>query len=70
MNITASKTAINVIATYCNKHGITFEQSDSKTVTFEQSDSKTVTFVSKEITAPLCSYIRGVMQVDKTLGGL
>ncbi len=60
MKLTASKTAINVIATYCNKHGITFEQ----------RDSKTVTFVSKEITVPLCSYIRGVMQVDKTPGGL
>jgi len=35
MNLTASKTAINVIATYCNKHGITFEQQD-KTISFEK----------------------------------
>ena len=60
MKLTASKTAINVIASYCNK----------RSIAFEQRDSKTVTFVSEEITAPLCSYIRGVMQVDKTLGGL
>ncbi len=57
MKLTASKTAINTIATYCNKHGITFKQQD-----------KTISF--KEVTVPLRSYIRGVMQVDKTLGGL
>ena len=52
MKLTASKTAINLIAAYCNKHGITFEQQD-----------KTILF--KEMTDPLESYCRGVMQVDK-----
>jgi len=49
MKLTASKTAINLIATYCNKHGIAFEQQD-KTISFE------------EVTATLHSYCRGVMQ--------
>jgi len=52
MILTASKTAINVIAAYCNKHGIAFEQQD-KTISFE------------EVTIPLRSYCRGVMQVDE-----
>jgi len=43
MKLTASKTAINVIATYCNTHGIAFEQQD-KTITFEK------------VTVPLRSY--------------
>jgi len=51
MKLTASKTAINVITAYCNKHGIAFEQQD-----------KTISF--KEVTVPLRSYCRGVMQVD------
>jgi len=32
MKLTASKTAINVIATYCNKHGIAFEQGNNQTI--------------------------------------
>jgi len=52
MKLTASTTDINVIATYCNKHGIAFEQQD-KTITFEK------------VTVPLRNYCRGVMQVDK-----
>jgi len=52
MNLTASKKAINVIATYCNKYGIAFEQRD-----------KTISF--KEVTVPLRSYCRGVLQVDE-----
>jgi len=52
MKLTASKTAINVIATYCNKHGITFEQQD-----------KTISFI--KLTTPLRSYCRGVMQVNE-----
>ena len=32
MNLTASKTAINVIATYCNKHGIAFEQRNNQII--------------------------------------
>lgn len=51
MKLTASKTAINLIVTYCNKHGIAFEQQD-KTISFEK------------VTTPLRSYCRGVMQVD------
>jgi len=51
MRLTASKTAINVITAYCNKYGITFKQQD-----------KTISF--KEVTIPLRSYCRGVMQVD------
>jgi len=35
MKLTASKTAINVIATYCNQHGVAFEQRD-KTISFEE----------------------------------
>ena len=54
MKLTASKTAINVIATYCNKHGITFEQQD-----------KMISF--KEVTIPLRSYCRGVMQVEEII---
>jgi len=52
MKLTASKTAINVIATYCNKHAIAFELQD-KAISFE------------EITTPLRSYCRGVLQVDE-----
>ena len=52
MKLTASKTAINVIATYCNKHDIAFEQQD-KTITFEK------------VTVPLRSYCRGVLQVNE-----
>jgi len=52
MKLTASKTAINVIATYCNKQGIAFEQGNNQTIYFE------------EITDTLRSYCRGVMQVD------
>ncbi len=33
MKLTASKTAINLIAAYCNKHGIACEQQD-KTISF------------------------------------
>ena len=52
MKLTASKTAINLIAAYCNKHVIAFEQQD-KTISFEK------------ITVPLRSYCRGVMQVNE-----
>ena len=54
MKLTASKTAINVIATYCNKHGIAYEQQD-----------ETISFVDEKVTAPLRSYCRGVMQVNE-----
>ena len=30
MKLTASKTAINLIAIYCNKHVIAFEQQDKR----------------------------------------
>ncbi len=36
MKLTASKTAINVIATYCNKHSIAFEQQNNNTISFEK----------------------------------
>ena len=50
MKLTASKTAINVITAYCNKHGITFKQQD-----------KMISF--KEVTVPLRSYcISGVIK--------
>ena len=52
MKLTASKTAIELITTYCNKQGIAFEQQD-KTITFEK------------VTIPLHSYCRGVMQVNE-----
>jgi len=52
MKLTASKTAINVIATYCNKHGIAFEQ-QGKTISFEK------------VSVPLHSYCRGVLQVNE-----
>ena len=52
MKLNASKTAINVIVAYCNKHDIAFEQQD-----------KTILF--KEMTDSLRSYCRGVLQVDK-----
>jgi len=52
MKLTASKTAIELIITYCNKHDIAFEQQD-----------KTILF--KEMTDPLKSYCRGIMQADK-----
>jgi len=52
MKLTASKTAIDVITTYCNKHGIAFEQQD-KTISFE------------EVTPTLYSFCKGVMQVDE-----
>jgi len=35
MKLTASKTAINTIATYCNKHGITFKQQDNSKVSLD-----------------------------------
>jgi len=54
MKLTASKTAINLIAAYCNKHGIAFKQQD-----------KTLSFT--ELTIPLRSYCRGVMQVKGML---
>jgi len=53
MKLTASKTAINVIIAYCNKHGIAFEQGNNKTISFEK------------VTIPLRSYCKGVMQVDE-----
>ena len=52
MKLKASKTAINVIAAYCDKHGIAFEQQD-KTISFEK------------VTIPLRSYCRGVLQVNE-----
>jgi len=32
MNLTASTTAITVIATYCNQHSIAFEQRNNRTI--------------------------------------
>ena len=52
MKLTASKTAINVIVAYCNKHAIAFELQD-KAISFEK------------VTVPLHSYCRGVMQVNE-----
>ena len=52
MKLTASKTAINVITAYCNKYGIAIKQLNDKTISF------------KEMTVPLRSYCRGVLQVD------
>jgi len=52
MNFTASTIAIELITTYCNQHGIAFEQQD-KTISFEK------------VTVPLRNYIKGVMQVEK-----
>ncbi len=53
MKFTASKTAINTIATYCNEHGIAFKQQD-----------KTISITDEEVTASLRSYCRGVLQVE------
>jgi len=52
MKLNASKIAIELIATYCNKHGIAFEQQD-KTISFGK------------VTIPLRSYIKGVLSVGK-----
>ena len=49
MKLTASKTAMNVIATYCNKHAIAVELQD-KAISFEK------------VTSPMNSYTRGVRQ--------
>ena len=55
MKLTASKTAINVITAYCNKHGIAIKQRNDKMISFEK------------VTIPLRSYCRGVMQVEEII---
>ena len=52
MKLTASKIAIELITTYCNKHNIDFEKLNNKTISF------------KEMTDSLRSYCWGVLQAD------